>query len=195
MAIHPGTVDIFHRKPQISALWWRWKKGQGIRCVVWEPRLTHCHIVMAYWDTSWDTLYCDTPSLSPVFRVLAIHQCAKYFHRLNTQYTRFHGCKPRQSTRLYTLCIHITKANIVNNKATQTTTELRPATESTRHICLSLANLTHTCTCTHSNPTHAHFCVAVQLFTLCTAGLSQFSHSKHRLEIKKYSILPSKRMK
>ncbi len=153
MAIHQGTVDIFHRRPQISALWWRWKKGQGIRYVVWEPRITHCHIVMAYWDTSWDTLYCDTPSLSPVFHVLAIHQCAKYFHRLNTQYTRFHGCKPRQSTRLYTLCTHITKANIVNNKATHTTTQPRMPFN-----IESIQNPTHMYTHTLDPDTHTHLC-------------------------------------
>lgn len=34
-------------------------------------------------------------------------QCyAEVLHRLNTQYARFHGSKPRQSNRLYTLCTY-----------------------------------------------------------------------------------------
>lgn len=38
---------------------------------------------------------------------------------LNTQYTRFHGCKPRELTRL--LCTQVSKANIINNKAVRPT--------------------------------------------------------------------------
>ncbi len=58
-----------------------------------------------------------------------------------------------------------------------------------RRFAHTLPRLHNHATTMPCNRTHAHLCVAVQLFTLCTAGLSQFSHSKHRLDLKKNYIL------